>query len=393
MAALPIRSPSFFDQGISTFMQCFKSPAVKLFTKHLQSNPKHFECWMYRGICFEILGEKANAIADYTQAESYGTPCEQMVVQGLKYRVQGNDGEATAMLEQATKRYPLEPISWHFYGVIRYNQGLADDTTAAALRKAVDLKYRRSGVTRYFLGNLLASMGKNAEAIEHLRAGIALSPTSTINYIALGDSLFQTGSYEEAKEHYLTALGLNKTQIAANLGLVKIYVHEGNYDAAAVQVAIYIEASYSTQNRASKLGSGKGNHAKSARGGSGGMGGSGGGSGGGGGDGSDGSDDEDPIALQGETWKEVKRKATARAEYGDIHFRKVTIDGADKWVSFDRARHAGSAFKVWVDKRSRIEFESSYDGNLKKMDGKHESNEGKFILKSQMKIVDLGRKK
>ena len=390
MAAQPAQSPSFFDQGLSTFMQCFKAPAAELFTKHLQSNPQHFECRMYRGICFEFLGEKSKAIADYTGAEAYGTPCEKLVVQGLKLRVQGNERQSTTVLEQATKDYPRDPIAWHFYGTVRYNQGLTDATTVAALKKAVELNYRRSGVTRFFLGKLLAADGEDSGAIEHLRAGIELNPTSTITYIALGDSLLQIGSYEEAKQHYLKAVELNNSQVEANRGLAKIYVHEGNYESAAVQAATSLEARPPSGSRAS------GNSGKGKRSGRGG--GSGAGSGGtGGGDGS-GSDDDDPLGTRGKNWAKVKKEALARATHNGIWYYQIEMEGQLKWVSLDlagsgRLGHAGSGFKVWLDKDSTIEFESSYDKDLKKMEGKTESNVGRIIKKAHMNITDLSNRK
>ena len=63
--------------------------------------------------------------------------------------------------------------------------------------------------------------------------------------------------------------------------------------------------------------------------------------------------------------------------------------GEKKWVTLDRARHAGAGFKVWIDKESYIEFESSYDNALEIMPDKHESNEGKRIRKVNMNIKEI----
>ncbi len=59
-------------------------------------------------------------------------------------------------------------------------------------------------------------------------------------------------------------------------------------------------------------------------------------------------------------------------------------DGDYLWVSLDTAKHAGSAFKVWEDKRSKIVFKSSYDEHFKEMKQKHDSNEGREIKKCDL---------
>ena len=393
---------SFFKQGMDTFTQCFKAPAVELFTQHLQSHPKHFLSWLYRGISYGILEQPEKAIADYTQAEFYGKGSEKLVAKGHKLKAQMKPKEATTVFKQATEEYPREPIGWHTYGADRYGNGLVDKETLTALQQAIELNYQLVGITHYILGMVLASQTKTALAIDHFQAARKLFPTCTIAYIALGDSLLQTGSTSEAEESYLQALDLNDTQIQTNLGLCRIYLRKGDYEAASLQAAVYIEAAYPTPglnweasrqgiNTSSTNTTGTGVSRRTGGGKRNTGGGGSGGSDGGNGSGSD--DDEDPLQRRYDNWQKVKKVAIEKGKYRDTLFYLTTIEDEYKWVSYDKASHAGSGFKVWINKGATLEFDSSYDENLKRMDGKHESNAGKVIRKSDMEIKKLNPKK
>ena len=98
------------------------------------------------------------------------------------------------------------------------------------------------------------------------------------------------------------------------------------------------------------------------------------------GNGSDGSGSDDD-------WDKIKKEATCKAEHrGTTYYKRK---GTDEWISRDTAGHGGAAFKVWKDKRSKLVFHSSYDENFKKMEGKHESNQRREIMKSHL-IVKRG---
>lgn len=91
--------------------------------------------------------------------------------------------------------------------------------------------------------------------------------------------------------------------------------------------------------------------------------------------------------MSSSVWSKIKRDAKKKAEYRGTDYFLIRHEGKDVWVSRDRAGsgHAGSAFKVWADKGSTINFIASYDENFKKM-SKHESNAGNTIQKSKMNM-------
>ena len=325
---------------------------------------------------------------DFSIAERYGTPCEKLVAKAHRLVTQKQPvTEIKEVYKQATEKYSKEAVGWHFYGASRHSWGENDDETVSALQNAIDLKFRQVYMTHYFLGVVQNERGQYDEAIRQHEAAIAGNgQTFTIAHIALGGLLLSKGSSERAKQCFLTATRLNSTQIRANVGLVHIYLQEGNVQEAVLHAATFIEAAYA-RGRGDQGGGSK-------RGGSGGGGGGGGGGGSGGGGEGGGSDDD--TEKQKEKWDKVKGQATHKATVGNDKSRQyylTKIRGENKWVSYDHARHAGAAFKVWRDKSSCIEFESSYDVNLNEMSGKHESQEGKVIKKADMNITQIVRKK
>ena len=84
MAALRVASSWFFNQGLSTFIQWFKRPAV-------------------------------------STAEKYGTPSKKMVVQGLKLP---RSEEAVVAVFKQIPSYPSGPITQHLFRF--YQDGCKD---------------------------------------------------------------------------------------------------------------------------------------------------------------------------------------------------------------------------------------------------------------------------
>ena len=117
-----------------------------------------------------------------------------------------------------------------------------------------------------------------------------------------------------------------------------------------------------------------------------------GGRGGGGGSGNNNkrwTNDSTWCHARGEKWKEIKCNALGKGQFGKMYYYKVNTDRGQRWFSFDHAGHAGSAFKGFIETRSELVFESSYDHNLQIMANKHESNEGTKIKKCEMRITAI----
>ena len=381
------------ELGISVYLQCHKKRAINHFTKWLDKYPDDFECFMYRGSCYEVLGKKENACSDYDNAKSKGNVCECEVAEGLNLRINGKLEEASFVFEEATKTFPSEAIGWHFHGLDRFNQGLYDEVTIAALQKAIKLNYRRSAVTHYFLGLLFDKIGAIEESITHFKIAIVQQPTFTLSHIALGEGLLKTGLYEEASQQFHEAENLNDTQCMENAGLALVYIHKGNEEAAIIEGAIAIEKAESSERNSG------GNRAQAAASTSGGGGDSSGSS-------DESSSDDEECLLPAETHQPVdhemdtkpRRKAFGRAEYFMGPGKKKTIFQVKirrefRWVSFDPTGDRDRLINVWKgeNKRGKISdmtLESSYKLTIGKF-GKIENNQKEgYIIKRDQFIID-----
>ena len=412
MAARPVPSvqKGLFQKGLQTFFRSFKAPAAEIFTEHLKTHPTHFDAWFYRGTCYNILGNKDKAIADLTTAKTVGTPCEQLVAEGNIQMTQGKPDNAIAKLREATVFYPEDPKGWHFYGVHRFFLEKEDLETVSALKKAIEIDHEVAGLDHYCLGMICYTTGQPVEAIKHLKKGKDLLPTHTNNYIVLGKILLSESEknaelLDEAKGLLQEATVLNPTLTDASRSLVKIFLYKKDEDQATEHAARYLGSILDAQEGSSRSCTDQSASSASAqpgsRGGGNGRGGRGG-RGGGGNSSSSGDEDEDEDPEQrnrptkkpndqeiGDTWKDIKKKRVGKAQHGDTILYKIP-DKTGKgyiWVSLDTAKHGGSAFKVWNDWKSKIVFRGSYDENLKEIKNKHDSNEGREIKKSELKIL------
>lgn len=163
---------------------------------------------------------------------------------------------------------------------------------------------------------------------------------------------------DEAKRHYQTARGLNPVLV--------------NYDSFdAYRNAVFASGAGGGRNNSGRTGHGGSSGASNGGGGS-----SGNGSGGGG----NGNDDD---AFR--RWKLFELASPWVAKYKG---KRLALDKEGKfWYSFDTARHGGAFLKKYRNKRSCLEFVGSVDKNWKDIPGKHESNEGVVIYKSDLDTV------
>ena len=384
---------SAFDEGFAIFSTNNEQAAVEHFSEHLQRFPRHFESWMYRGISYEILGNQSAALTDYSEAQKWGTLCEKIVVRGLQMRLQGKKEGASNEFRQAKECFPEEGIAWHFYGIDKMGQDSTEEAKEA-FEKAIATGYRKSCVSRYFLGKLHGDTGSHAEAITFYRDSLKGNPDMTICHIGLSDSLFETGALAEAKERYETAISLNPTQVQANLGLARILIREDQSDAAVQHFMKWADPltllSMSSSSALSETGSG-GSGTGSGGGRSGGSGtGTGGGRYGGsvisdGGDSSSGSHGKKKGTTLGR--RGLHTSATDRNPWQITYDQTLWIaehDYAGKlfqwkkddrfWFAVDRARHGGAKYKVFMEKGNKLIFHASADEYGQFMKDKHESN-------------------
>ncbi len=123
----------------------------------------------------------------------------------------------------------------------------AGDLNAAAgcYDKALALAPDHPGI-HYAYATLLQSLGRNAEAIEHLRRAVSGRPDHLDAHFALGNLLYAGGQDAEAIECYLKVLKLNPRHSETHNNLANVYQRQGQMELAIThyKTAIEINPSY-----------------------------------------------------------------------------------------------------------------------------------------------------
>ena len=215
---------------MATFWRCNKAGAIPHFTQHLKSNPRDFDCWLFRGISYSIIGKNQNAVSDVQQAARVGNECERLIANSF---LQSNPDDSLRMKKEATQKYPNDGTGWYWYAG---NDKLSQAERMAAYKKCIDLQYKYAPECHFQIGILLAEQGKRQEAIQSFETSLSGNPDRTVCHINLGFALLETGQTDAARRHFEKAKTLNPVLIDANFGLFKLYEQQGNYQAAWEQL-------------------------------------------------------------------------------------------------------------------------------------------------------------
>jgi tetratricopeptide (TPR) repeat protein len=119
------------------------------------------------------------------------------------------------------------------------------DAAAACYDKALALAPDHPGI-HYGYAMLLQSLGRNAEAIEHLRQALSGRPDHLEAHFALGNLLYAGGQDAGAMECYLRVLQLSPRHPETHNNLGNVYQRQGQMERAIAhyQTAIEISPSY-----------------------------------------------------------------------------------------------------------------------------------------------------
>ena len=119
------------------------------------------------------------------------------------------------------------------------------DAAAACYDKALALSPDHPGI-QYGYAMLLQSLGRNDDAIKHLRRAISGNPDHLDAHFALGNRLFAAGQDAEALECYLKILRLSPRHTETHNNVANVYQRLGQMDRAIAhyKTAIEINPSY-----------------------------------------------------------------------------------------------------------------------------------------------------
>jgi len=93
-------------------------------------------------------------------------------------------------------------------------------------------------------------------------------------------------------------------------------------------------------------------------------------------------DDDSFLSRIRRFWNDKDATATKRARIkgGKYHGDKMIKIDKKNWISLDRARHGGAAFKQWTEQGRGLRLSGSLDEFGKLLSKKHESGAGSFLF-------------
>lgn len=143
--------------------------------------------------------------------------------------------QADALYREVLELQPRHAHALHMLGVISLQY---DDPQAAGalLKQAADIQ-SDSAEIRANLGYALFRVGRQEEAVTHLRAAIASQPGHVLAYNNLGNALAQLGRQDEALECYRAAVAANPGHAESHFNLGLALRDLGKLEEAAASLA------------------------------------------------------------------------------------------------------------------------------------------------------------
>lgn len=164
------------------------------------------------GLLLAGEGDAAGAAAQYREALRWQTnSVEARVNLANLLASQGENGEALTLLEQSVALAPENPIvRYNFARVLASENRTAEAVTnfQFALRQQPDLTKSEEGAMRLDLGNALARLGQDDEALDAFARAVQLLPGVADAHLNYGMALARGGRYSAAAAEFRETLRL-----------------------------------------------------------------------------------------------------------------------------------------------------------------------------------------
>jgi len=215
-----------------------KAPAeaLAIIERVIVAHPKAAVLFNRRGLIREALGDYSGARDDYDTASNLDVHmAEAHVNRGRLLRDGGQCRQAEQAFSQALERNETASAAWMGRGLCRLQLGRMPEAELDLIR-ARDLA---PGTLEPLvaLSELYAAMGDTDQAIELLRAAIAVDGSHPLAWLKLGNSLMRVRELQDAAASYRKAMSLDGTLAAAHNGLGAALSLLGDHAGARTQLA------------------------------------------------------------------------------------------------------------------------------------------------------------
>ena len=151
------------------------------------------------------------------------------LAEGLTWHLAGDWSAAENAYRQILSAVPQHPSAWHYLGVLRHQQGRADEAIAC-LREAIAAA--PSAAIYGHLGLAFKAAGRKDEALRAYRQALDLAPTEVGTLANLGNLLRERGELPEARHCLQQALTLDPEHVESHYNLALVCEAEGDILAA-----------------------------------------------------------------------------------------------------------------------------------------------------------------
>ncbi|CAG2228262.1 unnamed protein product [Mytilus edulis] len=262
---------------------------------------------MWRGRAYSIIGQKDEALADFRRAEIHGVGPQRYLAASMRSSLEGNGKKVNRGITKCSKSISKCGEAWSEIGFAQFSSKAHDD-----------------GITNTYKSY---RFGESEHRCNIINKNIPEATTRFDRAKELNPKLVQWGNFAEFKQDVVSNFYKSDTSVG------KRYHGE---ETAAVE-SQFSKVTISNRGVSGRQGGG-GNNGGGNRGGGGGN---GGGNGGG--------DDDEYV------WKKFRKTSKITKKHDDgRQFKRV---GSSKyWLSRDKAVHAGSFFKVFIEKGNTLDF-------------------------------------
>ncbi|MDF0556591.1 tetratricopeptide repeat protein [Kamptonema sp. UHCC 0994] len=227
----PARAKEFYERGVQKAKQGDKAGAIADYTQAIELNSKDTEAYYKRANTHYDLGAYQQAIQDYTQAIQVDpSNVKAYYNRGLVYSDVEDRRSAVQDFTQVIRLNPNDAEAYLERGFGYYKLGdhktaIEDYTQAIRLNPNDAKSYSNRGLARSAAGDKQGAMSDFTQAIE-------LNPKQASIYYSRGRARFNLADYKGAMEDFSQAITLDPNQADAYTNRCSAYVNLATYDKA-----------------------------------------------------------------------------------------------------------------------------------------------------------------
>jgi tetratricopeptide (TPR) repeat protein len=219
-----------YQAGLRLAVEGRLDAAVETLSRVVITTPGHAEAHNNLGLALQGLGRVEAAIACFRRAAtirpSYVLALTNL---GAAFAALGRHEEAIAQYQAALDLDPAEPGTLNNLGVALHQTGRDEEATEALRKAAACPDFPEAAIN---LGDVLAGLGREAEAMDHYRAALALRPDDIDTLLKVAFLLHRAGQFDAARARFRQAIENNPSLAAAHAGLGKVLQEIGEIEAA-----------------------------------------------------------------------------------------------------------------------------------------------------------------